>query len=99
MCHAVCHAVCHGVCHAVCHAVCHKKIPKHGKKRSIAGIRERFKVNAARARLARGYNFTKDFPLEKKPTLVLHVLYFIGDFFYKTRASLARAAFYRGFLL
>merc|ERR1712030_36674 len=26
----------------------------HGKKRSIAGIRESFKVNAARARLARG---------------------------------------------
>ena len=28
-----------------------------------------------------------------KPALVLHVLHFIGDFFYKTRASLARAAF------
>ena len=26
------------------------------------------------------------------------MLYFIGDFFDKTRASLARAAFYRGFL-
>ena len=28
--------------------------PKHGGRRSIAGIRESFKVNAARARLARG---------------------------------------------
>ena len=28
-----------------------------------------------------------------KPALVLHVLHFIGDFSYKTRASLARAAF------
>merc|ERR1712208_121842 len=29
-------------------------IDEHGKKRSIAGIKESFKVNAARARLARG---------------------------------------------
>ena len=33
-----------------------------------------------------------------KPSLVLHVLHFIGDFFDKTRASLARAAFKRDFL-
>ena len=32
------------------------------------------------------------------PRLVLHVLHFIGDFFYKTRPSLARAAFIRDFL-
>ena len=34
----------------------------------------------------------------KKPALVLHVLHFIGNFFYKTCASLARAAFTRDFL-
>ena len=33
-----------------------------------------------------------------KPALVLHVLHFIGYFFYKTRPSLARAAFKRDFL-
>ena len=38
-------------------------------------------------------------PFKITPWLVLHVLHFIGDFFYKTRTSLARAAFYRGFLL
>ena len=31
--------------------------------------------------------------------LVFHVLYFKGDFFYKPRASLARAAFKRDFLI
>ena len=35
----------------------------------------------------------RDLIIKFKPALVLHVLHFIGDFFYKTRASLARAAF------
>ena len=43
-------------------------------------------------------NFVQRFPCKFTPWLVLHVLHFIGDFFYKTRTSLARAAFYRGFL-
>ena len=33
------------------------------------------------------------------PWLVLHVLHFIGNFFYNPRASLARAAFKRDFLV
>ena len=43
--------------------------------------------------------FYKDFPCKFTPALVLHVLYFKGDFFYKPRASLARAAFKRDFLI
>ena len=43
-------------------------------------------------------NFVKRFPCKFTPWLVLHVLHFIGDFFYKTRPSLARAAFIRDFL-
>ena len=43
-------------------------------------------------------NFVKRFPCKFTPWLVLHVLHFIGDFFYKTRASLARAAFNRNFI-
>ena len=34
-----------------------------------------------------------------KSWLVLHVLHFIGNFFYNPRASLARAAFKRDFLV
>ena len=37
--------------------------------------------------------------LLNSPRLVLHVLHFVGDFFYNPRASLARAAFKRDFLL
>ena len=46
-----------------------------------------------------GGKFLKGFPFKFTTWLVLHVLHFIGDFFYKTRTSLARAAFCRGFLL
>ena len=41
----------------------------------------------------------KGFPFKFTPWLVLHVLHFIGDFFYNPRASLARAAFKRDFLI
>ena len=41
----------------------------------------------------------KGFPCKFTPWLVLHVLHFIVDFFYNPRASLARAAFKRDFLL
>ena len=41
----------------------------------------------------------KGFPFKFTPWLVLHVLHFIVDFFYNPRASLARAAFKRDFLL
>ena len=44
-------------------------------------------------------NSVKRFPCKFTPWLVLHVLHFIGDFFYNPRASLARAAFKRDFLL
>ena len=43
--------------------------------------------------------FYKDFPCKFTPALVLHVLYFKGDFLYKPRARLARAAFKRDFLV
>ena len=42
--------------------------------------------------------FVKRFPCKFTPWLVLHVLHFIGNFFYKTRPSLARAAFIRNSL-
>ena len=42
--------------------------------------------------------FNDEYIAEHTPWLVLHVLHFIGDFFYKTRPSLARAAFIRDFL-
>ena len=41
----------------------------------------------------------KRFPFKFTPWLVLHVLHFIVDFFYNPRASLARAAFKRDFLV
>ena len=53
----------------------------------------------AEGKIFKGFLEGISFKISKKPKLVLHVLYFIGDFFYKTRASLARAAFYRVFLL
>ena len=46
-----------------------------------------------------GEKFYKDIPCKFTPALVLHVLHFIVDFFYNPRASLARAAFKRDFLV
>ena len=43
--------------------------------------------------------FNGEYIAEHTPWLVLHVLHFIGDFFYNPRASLARAAFKRYFLI
>ena len=46
-----------------------------------------------------GGKILKGFPFKFTPWLVLHVLHFIVDFFYNPRASLARAAFKRDFLV
>ena len=46
-----------------------------------------------------GGKFLKGFPFKFTTWLVLHVLHFIGNFFYNPRASLARAAFKRDFLV
>ena len=45
-----------------------------------------------------GGKILKGFPFKFTTWLVLHVLHFIGNFFYNPRASLARAAFKRDFL-
>jgi len=46
-----------------------------------------------------GGKILKGFPFKFTTWLVLHVLHFIGNFFYNPRASLARAAFKRDFLV
>ena len=46
-----------------------------------------------------GGKILKGFPFKFTTCLVLHVLHFIGNFFYNPRASLARAAFKRDFLV
>ena len=46
-----------------------------------------------------GGKILKGFPFKFTTWLVLHVLHFIGNFFYNPRASLARAAFKRDFLI
>ena len=46
-----------------------------------------------------GGKIWKGFPFKFTTWLVLHVLHFIGNFFYNPRASLARAAFKRDFLV
>ena len=46
-----------------------------------------------------GGKILKGFPLKFTTWLVLHVLHFVGNFFYNPRASLARAAFKRDFLV
>ena len=46
-----------------------------------------------------GGKILKGFPFKFTTWLVLHVLHFIGNFFDNPRASLARAAFKRDFLL
>ena len=46
-----------------------------------------------------GGNILKGFPFKFTTCLVLHVLHFIWNFFYNPRASLARAAFKRDFLV